>query len=371
MSSSPSAREDSRGRVSAARGPAPDPRAGAYAEEATTLAALEGLRVEWERLWLHSRGATPFQSPHWLLPWCKHVARGAIATIAVRSGAGGELVALAPLYVHVDPATGRRHLFPIGIATTDYLDLLVQPGWEQLALPCVVSHLSERTAHWDLLEFPQLRRGASLLALAAPDGWRREVAAAEPNPVLVLNGPCGGRLPIPASMMQYVGYCRRRAARAGKLGCETADAQALPALLDSLFRLHARRWSERGEPGVLNDPSVRAWHLEAAPLLHAAGLLRLHALQLDGEPVAVLYCLADAARAHGRRHYYYLGGFDPRLRALSPGTLLVAHAIDRAVAEGAAAFDFLRGAETYKYRWGAADQPMYTLRIWHDRPSAQ
>ncbi len=371
MRSSPSTHEGLRDHVPAARARAADPRVGAHVEEVTTAAALDGLRLEWERLWRQARGATPFQSPHWLLPWWRHIGRAMLATLAVRAG-GGELVALAPLYVHVDAATGRRHLLPIGIATTDYLDLLVKPGWEEPAVGCVLSHLTRSTADWDVLEFPQLRRGASLLAPAAPDGWRREIAAGEPNPVLVLKGStAGGRLPIPPSMLRDIGYCRRRAARAGEVDYETADAHALPALLDALFRLHTRRWSERGEPGVLNDESVLAWHREAAPLLHAAGALRLHALRLDGDIIAVLYCLADAAPGHERRHYYYLGGFDPRWRSLSPGTLLVAHAIDCAAAEGATAFDFLRGAEAYKYHWGAVDQPMYTLRLWRERPPAQ
>jgi CelD/BcsL family acetyltransferase involved in cellulose biosynthesis len=59
----------------------------------------------------------------------------------------------------------------------------------------------------------------------------------------------------------------------------------------------------------------------------------------------------------------YIGGFDPRWSALSPGTLLLGHAIEQATAEGAAAFDFLRGAEAYKYRWGAIDEPMFAVRV--------
>lgn len=371
-SSSPPAHEALRGHASAVRLPAAEARGGASAEEVAAAAALDDLRIEWERLWRQVPGATPFQSPDWLLPWFKHVARGAPATIAVRSAADRELVALAPLYVHLDPATGRRHLFPIGIATTDYLDVLLKPHWEERALRCIMSHLGERTAHWDVLEFPQLRRAASLLGLVTPEGWRREIAPGEPNPVLALRGlRSDAGLPIPASMQQNIHYYRRRAARAGALAYQTADAHSLPAVLDALFRLHARRWTERGEPGVLNDESVRDWHREAAPLLHAAGLLRLHALRLDGEVIAVLYCLADAAPARERRHYYYLGGFDPRWRSLSPGTLLIAHAIERAVAEGATAFDFLRGAEAYKSHWGAVDQPMYTLRLWREQPCRQ
>jgi len=110
---------------------------------------------------------------------------------------------------------------------------------------------------------------------------------------------------------------------------------------------------------------VVAAHREAAPLLDAVGLLRLYAMRLDGQIIAVLYCLAEAAPRPNLRHYDYLGGFDPRFASLSPGTLLIAHAIERASDEGATAFDFLRGRDPYKYRWGARDQSMYTLRLWH------
>jgi CelD/BcsL family acetyltransferase involved in cellulose biosynthesis len=335
-------------------------------EEITTTAALEALRPEWERLWGEAPRATPFESPHWLLPWWRHIGRGTLASIALRAPAG-ELVALAPLYVYVEAATGRRHLFPIGMVTTDYLDILIKPGWEDRVISCVASRLARRAADWDVLEFPQLRSGAPLLELVEPEGWRREVVEGGPNPVLMLRGSQGDAgPPIPRSMAQNVRTARSRAARAGELAYEMADAQTLPAFFEALVRVHARRWSERGFAGAFDDKCVLASHREAVPLLQAAGLLRLHALRLDGEFIAVLYCLADAAPAHERRWYYYLGGFDPRFRALSPGTLLIAHAIEQAMAEGATAFDFLRGAETYKYRWGAVDQPTYTLRLWPD-----
>jgi CelD/BcsL family acetyltransferase involved in cellulose biosynthesis len=111
---------------------------------------------------------------------------------------------------------------------------------------------------------------------------------------------------------------------------------------------------------------VLDWHREAAPRLLAAGLLRPLSLRIAGKLVAVLYALADAHAVPDRRWFYYLGGFDPDAAALSPGTLLVGHAIEQAQAEGAAVFDFLRGDEPYKQRWGATNQPMTTLRIRRD-----
>jgi CelD/BcsL family acetyltransferase involved in cellulose biosynthesis len=321
----------------------------------TDPAALEALRPDWLRLWAEVRDATPFQSPHWLLPWWRHVGRGRLATIAIRSS-GGELVGIAPLYVHDNAATGLRHLFPLGIATTDYLDVLVRPGCEQAVLGAVAAELMA-SADWDVFEFPQLREGSQLLFIEVPE-FAHEITPGEPHPVLPLD--TAARIPKP--MQDNVRYCRRRAERTGHLTYETADATQVPLFLDALARLHARRWSERGESGVL-DAAVLAAHAEATPRLHAAGLLRLHALRLDGEFIAVLYCLMDLPERPSRRCYYYLGGFDPRRAELSPGTLLVAHAIDCAHAEGAVAFDFLRGRESYKYRWGAVDQAMFTLRL--------
>jgi CelD/BcsL family acetyltransferase involved in cellulose biosynthesis len=38
------------------------------------------------------------------------------------------------------------------------------------------------------------------------------------------------------------------------------------------------------------------------------------------------------------------------------GSMLVLHALERAADEGTRAFDFLRGSEPYKYRFGARDR---------------
>ena len=83
----------------------------------------------------------------------------------------------------------------------------------------------------------------------------------------------------------------------------------------------------------------------------AAGALRMYATRLAGHIAAVFYGFA-----FGDAVYYYLGGYDPALEKLSIGTLIVAHAVDEAVRDGTATFDFLRGAEEYKYAWGAKDR---------------
>ena len=46
---------------------------------------------------------------------------------------------------------------------------------------------------------------------------------------------------------------------------------------------------------------------------------------------------------------------------LSAGIMLCAERIRQAIARGFTAFDFMRGNEPYKYRFGATDQPLYQL----------
>jgi len=331
--------------------PPPSRSAEARGQALASLAALQGLRPEWEALWAQVPQASPFQHPAWLLPWWRHVGRGTLAAVAVRSGAG-ELVAFAPL--HACPQGDRRRLFPLGMATTDDLTPLVRPGWQAQAAHCIGQHIAGQAA-CDAVECPQQRRGSILLELACAPGWQQAACACEPHPVLDLRDPQA----IPKAMRDNVRHCRSRGERAGALRLQTAGAQQLEECLAALERLHARRWAARGQAGVLHDPAVRAMHREAAPQLQAAGLLRLHALRVDGAIAAVAYCLQ-----HARRCHYYIGGFDPAQAAISPGTLLVAHAIEQARSEACTEFDFLRGREAYKYRWGAVDEPRFALRRW-------
>jgi CelD/BcsL family acetyltransferase involved in cellulose biosynthesis len=179
--------------------------------------------------------------------------------------------------------------------------------------------------------------------------------------VLALKGDGSWGGAVPAKRLTGLRHERARAARLGAV--EIVEAGAEPnAFLDALLLLHAARWQGRGEAGVLADARVQGFHREALPLLAAQGLSRCTLLRIGGEVAAAHYGLAD-----GRRAFFYIGGFDPRFAAGSPGSLLIGHAIAEAKREGRAEFHFLRGQEPYKYAWGAQDRPN-GRRLWERRP---
>ncbi|MFQ3588450.1 MAG: GNAT family N-acetyltransferase, partial [Fimbriimonadaceae bacterium] len=117
--------------------------------------------------------------------------------------------------------------------------------------------------------------------------------------------------------------------------------------LEVFFDTHARRWRRRGLPGAFVGRRMRRFHEEWAAAADKRGLLRLSVLEVDGEPVGAVYAMRTQSTT-----FFYQSGFDPRHRSVSPGSLLVAAAIRRAVEDGCRSFDFLRGDEPYKRRWG-------------------
>src|SRR5581483_4316352 len=94
------------------------------------------------------------------------------------------------------------------------------------------------------------------------------------------------------------------------------------AFLEALLALHVARWETRQASGVLASERVRAFHRDSLPRLSAAGLARCFLLTIDGQTVAAYYGLFDGGRA-----YAYLGGFDPSFETISPGSILIGHAV--------------------------------------------
>lgn len=314
----------------------------------TTLITRTGdlvrLLPEWWALWSRAERATPFQSPAWLLPWWHVFRPGELMTAAVRHD--GLLVGLAPFYVE-NGSYGRR-LLPLGIGNTDYLDVLIDGAPAGMVGDALARAYVTEAARWDVWSMEELRPDA--LARTLPfGGLRSEERAQSACPVLALpdsaaewQGSRGGR------------RWRRawnRVLRHDHVRIVEGLSLTSTALLEDVIDLHGRRWTANGKVGVMANPDVRLFHRTVLPRLLASNLLRLFGLKVEKRIVAAHYGLAHRGEA-----YAYLNGFDPTYGFESPGTALIGHAIQHAIAEGCTQFHFLRGQEAYKYDWGAEDR---------------
>jgi len=297
---------------------------------------FDELRQEWRQLAEVSPGATPFQTFEWQSTWWKHYG-GMRQPRFVTVHDGDDLVGLMPFVQSTGP---WRVLRPMGIGPSDYLAPLARAGYEQSVAEAVYEAI-KACDNVDLVDLHQQRE----------TNWLSTTVKVEPivqATCLVLDLPdkYDTYLTTLSKSLRYdVRKLDKNLFSSGRARIERFGPEDVNRGLDQLFELHKMRWKKRHLPGAFLGRSV-AFHREWAALAAQNGWLWLSGLHIDDQPVGAIY-----AMTFGPAVYYYQAGFDPDKSADSPGTLLVAASIRRAIEEGKQHFDFMRGDESYKRRW--------------------
>jgi CelD/BcsL family acetyltransferase involved in cellulose biosynthesis len=332
------------------------------------LSELAPYRDEWDRL----AGDCTFRTWTWLSTWWRHYGGdGTSATAAERRqnrqlwvllafDCHEDLVGVLPCYL-VRSLTQGAVLRPLGDGEvcSDHLGLLVDDQYSDSVPKAVAAHLAGDAA-WDLLDFPAIdETDAATAALFAALGEADcGVAQYADNPSWAIDLPANWEefLALQSkSHRKQLRQAERRVLDSGRAAWHAVDdISDFDAAWEVLVDLHQRRRQSLGEPGCFASPAWAAFHREVAPLLLAAGRLRLSWLELDGQPAAAEYHLAGT-----RTTFAYQGGVDPTRLDEEPGRLSNIRTIQRAMAEGHARFDFLRGDEPYKAHWRAVARPTW------------
>jgi Acetyltransferase (GNAT) domain len=367
--------------------------------EQRSLASIP--REAWDELAAKTPWATPFSGYAFQRAWWD--AYGANAheqTLVVCRADASRPVAIVPLmHRHevepTDPLTqstmrhgGPTTLTPVAPTAkavffgatyhADYATVLAPPEVLPQVAEAVVAHLAAPASTldphptpWDVVDLRRLRCGdpaGEALADAfgrreMAQGWTLNVEREDVCPVV--------HLPEGASFDEYLATLgkkerheiRRKLRRAEGVGdVRLTDSPDPFADLEAFIDLHQRKWGDLGLfPPTSGGDASRTFVRRLFEELGADGPLRLSFLTVGERRVAagLMYRTAEG-------YLYYNAGVDPDARDLSPGVLLVAGYIRRALAEGARRFDFLRGNEPYKYEWGAADEPIQRLLVRRD-----
>ena len=256
----------------------------------------------------------------------------------------------------------------------DYATILAAPADLPRVAEAVVEHLAAAASDvvhpepWDVVDLRRLRCGDPAAdALAASfgrremsEGWTLNVEREDVCPVLTIpdGADFDGYLATLGRKERH--EIRRKLRRAESAGEVAFVESARPlADLEAFVDLHQRRWGERGL--FASGPGGDASRIFFRRLFEEAGPgcpIGLTFLEVGGRRVAAgVHCEA----ADG--YLYYNAGVDPEARELSPGVLMIASYVKRAIATGKRRLDFLRGDEPYKYEWGAVDEPIQRLLV--------
>lgn len=243
-----------------------------------------------------------------------------------------------------------------GGAGSDRTDLLAARGYEAACADAFLGWLHEAFGARFVLELRDVPAESALWGgVHRANAERRSRLAVQPREVHTLPFLDLDELAAPAAPgaawpwhPRSLPRHRRWLERRGALRVELLDDErAVLEAFDTLTRLLHERWRGHQGGSALDAPRARAFHRGVLPRLLRDGHLRMLRLASDARTVAVFYGLA-AAGWWG----YLLAGYDREWAGrIHLGQVTLAAAIDRARQEGAAEFDFLKGAHAVKYLW--------------------
>ena len=327
----------------------------------TDAAGFAALRQEWNPLLRNSISDTIFLTWEWQSTWWEHLGDGELYLIAVRDG--GHLSGIAPLYL-TTPDDGPSDLSIVGCRdVSDYLDLIAASGQEEKFYGALLDWLeSDEAPAWDLADLcniPAASPTHSLLAeMAAARGYQVQTEVEDVCPII----------PLPATWDEYLSSLSkkqrheirrkiRRAEGSGQINWYiVTEERDLAAEMAAFIELHQKSHVDKDE---FMDAQMKGFFHAVAQVLHEAGWLQLALMEVNGEKAATMlnFDYRDSILV-------YNSGYDPQKYArLSPGIVLLSYCIQWAIELGRAEFDFLRGDEEYKYRFGAQPTEIYRLLI--------
>ena len=148
---------------------------------------------------------------------------------------------------------------------------------------------------------------------------------------------------------------------------EHADASTAEVAVDDLIHLHGLRWTGRPDVTLVSRSARgRAFYRAVLPQLVGEGLADVVSLRLNGQAIA-----AQVGFVSGGTYLYDQIAFDPSMARYEPGTLLIAHLLERAWDRRLQTFDFMTGDEPYKYRWADQSPSVSHVAIVPDQPVAR
>lgn len=316
--------------------------------------------VSFEKLtsyWLKPRSLLKwdciFVTPPWLEVWWREFgSSGEQYLCAVKKG--GATIGIAPLLIKEEQAC------LMGSADVcDCLDFVIKPGSEHDFFDILLDDLMQREI--SRLSLRTLRPDSTVLTHLVGIAQKRnyEVSCAVEDVSLELD--------LPPSWEEYLVILNqkqrhevrrklRRLQERGEVGYRIiADSEALPEPIDWFLRFFRE---SREDKALFMTTERESFFRSLAMALAQAGLLKMCIVELDAQPVAAVMCLDYRDTV-----YLYNSGYAPQYSSLSVGLVSKILCIKDTIQRGGRKFDFLKGAEEYKYRLGGKEVPLHGCEI--------
>ena len=314
----------------------------------------------------------------WMSLWRTHFRKENFESVILTFLDNGEKIGIFPLVLiqNNDARLNKRKLYFYGTGekeveeiTTEYIDLIVKPGYEQRVCEAAASYLFNNFTEWDVLELMRYRKD-SIIVNYLFDALRKQGAKQHAY-------TCGYRhyISLNKSYDQYIASCSKsfrrnlttHTNRLNALGNvefkHVTTHEEIEVFLKTLKSMHLERFKGRTAISAFKSKAFTNYHRDLLHYLIEKNQLLLITCELDKRVITAEYILIADNTA-----YAYQGSFYNKMDKISLGFLSINKAIEIATTRGLHIFDFMLGAEdSYATSYGCEREAMYTSLIYNTK----
>ena len=295
-----------------------------------------------------------FVLPAWLEVWW-HTFKPKTELYLTVVRDNSDIIGIAPLHLK------SKEAYFIGSPDVcDYQDFIIVPGREAEFFNALLDDLARRGIQQ--LELNPVRPDSSVIAsLVDVVEKRGGVVVCQESDVTV-------EMDLPANWEEYLEglgkkqrhEVRRKLRRLWSAGdaqysCQEVRPQDVSKLTDTFLKLFSL---SRGEKAHFMTAQMEAFFRALAEAMAGIKLLRYGILEVESQPAAMIMGFD-----YNQAMYLYNSAYDPQYDSLSVGVLSKVLSIKESINRGIKKWDFLKGAEKYKYQLGGSETRLYNCRV--------
>ncbi|MGA2159550.1 MAG: GNAT family N-acetyltransferase [Dehalococcoidia bacterium] len=312
---------------------------------------FQDLSGAWERIYKASESPLLFSSPGWSELWWKHFGQGS----ELRLGAvveNGSVIGIAPLR-----AKEETLCFIGSDNVCDFLDFPIESGKENIFFDALLEHLTASNMNsMDLTPLLPTSKVKRFLTNRAQDlGFTVSCTAEDVTVALDLPGDLPSYLSLLSSKQRHELLRKeRRLNEEGQIDYRIVE-EGTKSEIDTFLRFF--RESREDKNKFLTD-DMEAFFRAIIDMAAADKMLQLGIMELNKVQVAVTLCFS-----YQNDMYLYNSGYNPDYRLLSIGLLSKYFCVMKSIESGKRRFDFLKGAEKYKFHLGGNETQLFRCII--------
>lgn len=330
------------------------------------IAFPEDLEEAWNGLLAQSITHVPFLRFEYLQNWWQTRGGGEWPTdsqlVIISAHEGNRLLGIAPLF-HSRHDGKSALLFLGSIEISDYLDFIVLPGDLSAFIEGLLTFLKTNPdiPQWDNLDFYNLLDSTpsleQLKRVSESFGWSVSSAATNHAPVINLPGDWEEYLANLDKKQRHEVRRKIRRLEEAEVPSKWYIVEDENTLDDEIDQFLALMTQDPEKEAFLTEEMVTAMS-GTIRTAFSQGYLQLSFLEIDGQKAAA-YLNFD----YDHHLWIYNSGLNRDFYSYSPGWVLLGYLLRWANENERSNFDFMRGDEDYKYRFGAKDRFVYRVTI--------